>query len=196
MPIPSDVNDVAMPTTNVNSGHGFELHALLEWVMELWINEEPEFGQTDDTSLVHDIENVHAAAVAVRDFCAGLGRLIKSYGSAHNLVGELSGSAADKVKALYAQYYSSRRGFLQFRLRLVPVALVLRTLSASNSSIMLANTVVLISILTLYISVRSFKEIIEELIRDKFDHSDANIVAWYTTMLATFPFTIPLLWAQ
>ncbi|KAJ5268314.1 hypothetical protein N7524_005773 [Penicillium chrysogenum] len=74
-------------------GHGFELHALLEWVMELWINEEPEFGQTDDTSLVHDIENVHAAAVVVRDFCAGLGRLIKSYGSAHNLVGELSGSA-------------------------------------------------------------------------------------------------------
>lgn len=61
--------------------------------MELWINEEPEFGQTDDTSLVHDIENVHAAAVVVRDFCAGLGRLIKSYGSAHNLVGELSGSA-------------------------------------------------------------------------------------------------------
>jgi hypothetical protein len=45
-------------------------------------------------------------------------------------------------------------------------------------------------------SVRSFKEIIEELIRDKFNHSDANIVAWYTTMLATFPFTIPLLWAQ
>jgi hypothetical protein len=42
-------------------------------------------------------------------------------------------------------------------------------------------------------SVRSFKETIEGLIRDEFDHSDANIVAWYTSMLATFPLTISLL---
>ncbi|CAP97665.1 hypothetical protein PCH_Pc22g03770 [Penicillium rubens Wisconsin 54-1255] len=110
-------------------GPRFELHALLEWVMEFWINEESEFGQTDDASLVHDIEKVHAAAVAVRDLSAGVDRLIKFHGSAHNLVGELGGSA--------------------FRLRLVPVAMVLRTPSASNSSIVLANTVVLISILTL-----------------------------------------------
>ncbi|KAJ5043527.1 hypothetical protein EN45_101330 [Penicillium chrysogenum] len=151
MPTQALSNDVAMPTTNVNSYQGprFELHALLEWVMEFWINEESEFGQTDDASLVHDIEKVHAAAVAVRDLSAGVDRLIKFHGSAHNLVGELGGSAADKVKASYAQYCSSRRGFLQFRLRLVPVAMVLRTPSASNSSIVLANTVVLISILTL-----------------------------------------------
>ena len=61
--------------------------------MELWINEESEFGQTDDASLVHDIEKVHAAAVAVRDLSAGVDRLIKFHGSAHNLVGELGGSA-------------------------------------------------------------------------------------------------------
>ena len=61
--------------------------------MELWINEESEFGQTDDASRVPDIEKVHAAAVAVRDLSAGVDRLIKSHGSAHNLVGELGGSA-------------------------------------------------------------------------------------------------------
>jgi hypothetical protein len=61
--------------------------------MEIWINEESEFGQTDDASLVHDIEIVRAAAVAVRDLCAGLDRLIKSHGNAHNLVDERGGSA-------------------------------------------------------------------------------------------------------
>lgn len=61
--------------------------------MEFWINEESEFGETDDASLVHDIEIVHAAAVAVRDLCAGLDCLIKSHGNAHDLAGERGGGA-------------------------------------------------------------------------------------------------------
>ncbi|KAJ6189582.1 hypothetical protein N7519_004490 [Penicillium mononematosum] len=178
-------------------GHGFELHALLEWVMEFWINEESEFGQTDDASLVHDIEIVHAAAVAVRDLCAGLDRLIKSHGSAHNLVGERDGSAADEAKASYAQYCSYRRRFLQ-----VPPPLGPRSDGTPHPKRIqfehCARQHLRLDIhsdfgLPWYMSVLSFKETIEGLIRDECDHSDANIVAWYTTMLATFPLTISLL---
>ncbi|CAG7964187.1 unnamed protein product [Penicillium nalgiovense] len=133
-------------------GHGFELHALLEWVMEFWINEESEFGETDDASLVHDIEIVHAAAVAVRDLCAGLDCLIKSHGNAHDLAGERGGGAGFRqIKLKLPTLSTVLFGVVscKFRLRLVPVAMVLGTQSASNSSIVLANTFVLISILTL-----------------------------------------------
>ncbi|KAJ5868629.1 hypothetical protein N7534_003182, partial [Penicillium rubens] len=172
-------------------GPRFELHALLEWVMEFWINEESEFGQTDDASLVHDIEKVHAAAVAVRDLSAGVDRLIKFHGSAHNLVGELGGSA---VILFFSAWFLAVPPPLgprsdgtphPKRIQFEHCARQYRRLDIHSDFG-----------LPWYMSVRSFKEIIEELIRDNFDHSDANIVAWYTTMLATFPFTIPLLWAQ
>jgi hypothetical protein len=74
-------------------GHGFELHALLEWVLEFWVNENSEIGQTDDAALVHGIEIVRTVAVAVRALCSALDCLIKSHGKAHNLVGKRGGDA-------------------------------------------------------------------------------------------------------
>ncbi|KAJ5848407.1 hypothetical protein N7455_012364 [Penicillium solitum] len=38
-----------------------------------------------------------------------------------------------------------------------------------------------------YLSILSFKQTIEELIRNEYDYSDTNTVIWYTAMLATFP---------
>ncbi|KAJ5203240.1 hypothetical protein N7449_005319, partial [Penicillium cf. viridicatum] len=76
-------------------GHGFELHALLEW--------KSGIGQTDDAALIHGIEIVRTVAVAVRALCSALDCLIKSHGRAHTLVGKRGGNAVDE--ASYAQYH-------------------------------------------------------------------------------------------
>ncbi|OQD65253.1 hypothetical protein PENPOL_c006G04985 [Penicillium polonicum] len=39
-------------------GHGFEPHALLDWVVELWINEQSKLGQPDDARLLNDLQRL------------------------------------------------------------------------------------------------------------------------------------------
>ncbi|KAJ5206216.1 hypothetical protein N7491_003163 [Penicillium cf. griseofulvum] len=60
--------------------HGFELHALLERASEFWINEESGFGAAEDVRLIRDIDNIHAAAVAVL-FCLRLLGEVPCYSS-------------------------------------------------------------------------------------------------------------------
>ncbi|KAJ5597561.1 hypothetical protein N7537_007645 [Penicillium hordei] len=174
-------------------GHGFELHALLEWVLEFWVNENSGIGQTDDAALVHGIEIVRTVAVAVRALCSALDCLIKSHGKAHNLVGKRGGDAANK--ASYAQYCSSGRHFLQIPPPLdphgdgTPHPKCVKFEHCSRQNLRLATNSD--TGLPWYLSILSFKRTIEDLIRNEYDHSDTNTVTWYTAMLATFPLTIP-----
>ncbi|KAG0159850.1 hypothetical protein Pdw03_0943 [Penicillium digitatum] len=52
-------------------------------------------------------------------------------------------------------------------------------------------TPILILVCLGYLSVSSYKQVIEELIRDERDHSETYIATWYAAMLATFPLTVP-----
>jgi hypothetical protein len=73
-------------------GHGFELHALLEWASEFWINEESGFGAAEDVGLIHDLDSIRAAAVAVRQLCSAFDCLVKSHARAHALGGKKRGA--------------------------------------------------------------------------------------------------------
>lgn len=85
-------------------GHEFELHALLEWVLEFYVNEKLGIGQTDDNALIHSIEIVRTVAVAIRALCSALDCLIKSYGKAHALVGKRGENAMSLSHLLLFSY--------------------------------------------------------------------------------------------
>ncbi|KAJ6149221.1 hypothetical protein N7471_000420 [Penicillium samsonianum] len=176
-------------------GHGFELHALLEWVREFWINEGSGIGETDDAGLVHDMEVVRAVAKAVRDLCSGLDCLIKSHGAAQNLVRKRGPSAPEN--ASYIEHCLSERQFLELPPPLNPrsdgTPHPKRVQFEHSSRQHLRLSPHADFGLAWYHIVLRFKHTIEELIRDEFDHSDPNIVTWYNTMLVTFPLTIPVL---
>ncbi|CDM36978.1 unnamed protein product [Penicillium roqueforti FM164] len=174
-------------------GHGFELQALLEWVQEIWINEESGIGKGEDVGLVHDIEIVNAVAGAVRDLCSALDCLIKSHGKAHSLAGRHGGDAADM--AAYTQYCTHQHASFQ-----APSSLGLRSDGTPHPKLVqfehAARQYLRLETqfaLPWYIEVLALKQTIEALIREKYDHSDPNIARWYKDMMAAFPLAIPLL---
>ncbi|OQE01966.1 hypothetical protein PENSOL_c003G02217 [Penicillium solitum] len=164
------------------------MHALLEWVWEFWVNEKSGIGQTDDTVLIYDIEIVRTVTVAVRALCSALDCLIKSPGRAHTLVGKRFENAMSLSHLLLSSY---TRHFLKVPPLLDPPSdgtphpkrVKFEYCSGENLRLA-ANSD---SGLPWYLSILSFKQTIEELIRNEYDYSDTNTVIWYTAMLATFP---------
>ncbi|KAJ5961735.1 hypothetical protein N7501_006676 [Penicillium viridicatum] len=118
------------------------------------------------------------------------------HGKAHTLIGKHGGSTADK--ASYTQYCASEHRVLQTPPPLDPRSddtPDLKCVQFEHCSRQYLRLDAHSDIgLSWYLSILSFKQPIEELIRDESDPSDpsdTNAVTWHTTMLATFSLTIP-----